>query len=164
MKYRVTIEGQEREVDVEITPDGRAVAAVDGKPVDADIRRVPGGVHLILNGKAYDVAVAGSGETRTVSAGEARAIATVESERARHKKKAAGGGAGEKEITAPMPGRIVKILVAPGDEVAAQQPVIVIEAMKMENELRASGDGKVKAVHVEEGASVEGGVLLLSFE
>lgn len=75
------------------------------------------------------------------------------------------GAAGAAErVTAPMPGKIVKVLVKPGDHVTARQGLIVIEAMKMENELRASRDGQVKAVHVAEGDLVDSGRLLTVIE
>jgi biotin carboxyl carrier protein len=70
-------------------------------------------------------------------------------------------GAGPLRITAPMPGRVVRVLVKPGDDVRARQPVVVVEAMKMENELRADRDGAVAEVHVREGMSVEAGALLI---
>jgi biotin carboxyl carrier protein len=79
----------------------------------------------------------------------------------------AGGGpaaAGPQRVTAPMPGKIVKVLVRPGEPVTARQGLVVVEAMKMENELRAARDGRVKEVHVSEGALVEAGRLLVLIE
>jgi biotin carboxyl carrier protein len=67
-------------------------------------------------------------------------------------------------ITAPMPGLIVKLLVAAGDAVKADQPLVVMEAMKMQNELKASRPGKVTRVAVEAGAIVQAGKLLLVIE
>ena len=67
---------------------------------------------------------------------------------------------GPQRIVAPMPGRVVRVLAAVGDDVRARQPVVVIEAMKMENELRAARDGVVVEVHAREGQSVEAGALL----
>ena len=63
-----------------------------------------------------------------------------------------------------MPGRVVRILVAPGDQVADRQPVIVVEAMKMENELRSPKAGRVKHVAVAPGMSVDGGRVLIVIE
>jgi biotin carboxyl carrier protein len=67
-------------------------------------------------------------------------------------------------ITAPMPGKIVNILVKPGDEVEAGQVVVILEAMKMENELKAISKGKVKAVGVDVGDAVQGGQTLVTLE
>ena len=72
----------------------------------------------------------------------------------------AAGHSGPQRIVAPMPGKVVRVLGKPGDAVAHRQPVVVIEAMKMENELRALRDGTVAEVLVEEGQSVEAGTLL----
>ncbi|HEY3383275.1 MAG TPA: acetyl-CoA carboxylase biotin carboxyl carrier protein subunit [Vicinamibacterales bacterium] len=76
----------------------------------------------------------------------------------------AGVGGGPQPVTAPMPGKIVRVLVKPGDAVTARQGLVVIEAMKMENELKAARDGRVKEVHATEGALVEAGRLLLVIE
>jgi biotin carboxyl carrier protein len=73
---------------------------------------------------------------------------------------AGSAGSGPQRIVAPMPGKIVRVLVRPGDTVQSRQPVIVVEAMKMENELRASYDGTVSEMLVQEGQSVEAGALL----
>jgi biotin carboxyl carrier protein len=73
-------------------------------------------------------------------------------------------GAGPAHIVAPMPGRVVKLLVAAGDQVAARQGVVVVEAMKMENELRAPRDGRVAEVRVVEGASVDANAVLVVIE
>jgi biotin carboxyl carrier protein len=75
-----------------------------------------------------------------------------------------GAAAGPQRITAPMPGKIIKVLVEPGAAVAARQGLLVIEAMKMQNELRAPRDGRVKDVHVNEGDLVEAGRLLAVIE
>jgi biotin carboxyl carrier protein len=73
----------------------------------------------------------------------------------------AAAGKGEQRIVAPMPGRVLRVLVGPGDDVEARQGLVVVEAMKMENELRASRAGRVREVAVAEGISVEAGRLLV---
>lgn len=82
--------------------------------------------------------------------------------RRRFGRKGDGGpaGTGPQRIVAPMPGKVVRILGSPGDVVSQRQPVVVIEAMKMENELRASRDGTIAEILVREGQSVEAGTLL----
>jgi biotin carboxyl carrier protein len=80
---------------------------------------------------------------------------------------ATGGAAGEisaRRVVAPMPGKVIRVLVAVGDEVTVRQPLIVVEAMKMENELRAGRDGHVTAIHVREGGSVDAGALLIELK
>jgi biotin carboxyl carrier protein len=83
----------------------------------------------------------------------------------RQKKAGAGAaGSGPQRVTSPMPGKVVRVLVKPGDAVTARQGLVVVEAMKMENELRASRDGRVREVAVAEGQSVDAGTLLLIVE
>ncbi len=77
---------------------------------------------------------------------------------------AAGGGAGGGAVKAPMPGRVVKALVAEGDSVEAGQPLIIVEAMKMENEVAATGDGVVRRIAVAAGDTVESGEVLVEIE
>ena len=75
-----------------------------------------------------------------------------------------GESSGRRTIVAPMPGRIVKVLVKPDERVSARQPLVVVEAMKMENELRAPRSGTVAEVRVSEGASVEAKAVLVVLE
>ena len=81
---------------------------------------------------------------------------------AAHDARARGGG--ESRVTAPMPGTVISVNVAPGDHVEARRPLLVLEAMKMETPLTAPYDATVKAVHVEEGDRVAGGALLVELE
>ena len=76
----------------------------------------------------------------------------------------AAAGHGPQQVAAPMPGKVVRVLVKPGDAVAARQGVVVVEAMKMENELRAARPGTVSAVNAAEGASVDAGTVLVVIE
>jgi len=73
----------------------------------------------------------------------------------------AAAESGPLRVTAPMPGKVVRVLVKAGDPVRARQAVVVVEAMKMENELRADRDGTVAEIHAREGMSVEAGALLV---
>jgi biotin carboxyl carrier protein len=83
----------------------------------------------------------------------------------RQKKDGPGGsGSGPQRVLAPMPGKVVRVLVKPGDEVKARQGLVVVEAMKMENELRAARDGRVRDIAVAEGQSVDAGAVLLVVE
>ena len=76
----------------------------------------------------------------------------------------ASGDGRPQRILAPMPGKVVRVLVHAGDHVRVHQPLVVVEAMKMENELRAGRNGRVAAIHVQEGASVEAGALVVVIE
>jgi biotin carboxyl carrier protein len=96
----------------------------------------------------------------TVALGPQALTVTMNGQRRGTGTRTAGGG-GSKDVVAPMPGKIVRLLVKPGDVVRDRQPLVVVEAMKMENALRAGGDGTVAEVRVVEGALVEAGALLV---
>jgi biotin carboxyl carrier protein len=121
---------------------------------------------LRIDGKVVDLTVEGSPPELGLVAGGERLYVRVESERLRAAlaaKRAGGGGAGDLVVKSPMPGRVLKVLVAEGDAVERGTPLVVVEAMKMENELRATGPGKVAKVFVQAGQTVEGGAKLVQF-
>lgn len=163
MKYRVDIDGSEREVDLHFAGD-TPVVTLDGKPVDADVRRVAGGLSLILDHKVYDVMLGGPGDALDVAFGAARTRVSVMNERQRGRRTRGGGGQGAGELRAPMPGRIVEVSVAVGDSVEPGTPLVVIEAMKMQNELRSEVSGTVKSVDVAPEQNVESGALLVAID
>jgi biotin carboxyl carrier protein len=163
MKYRVTVEGTEREVDVVIAPDGRISATLDGAPFDADIVRADGGLSIRRGARIFDVAAGGKAEAMQVAIGGDRATVSVQSERQRGARRGGGKAGGARDVRSPMPGRVVKVLVAIGDEVPPGTPVVVVEAMKMENELRAAVGGRVESLHAKAGDTVDGGALLVKF-
>ena len=117
-----------------------------------------------VDGKVVDLTIEGAPpEVGAVASGH-RSYVRVESERmcaaAQAKKSTSSGG--DKIVKSPMPGRVVKVLVAKGDSVAVGQGLFVLEAMKMENEVRARVAGTVAEVHVAAGATVEGSAKLLT--
>jgi glutaconyl-CoA/methylmalonyl-CoA decarboxylase subunit gamma len=166
MKYFVTIDEREQTVDVEVRPTGELVVSLGGKQVENDVVVLDdGSLSIRINGKVLDLTVEGTPPDVGVVASGHRAYVRVESER--HRMAAAarrgGGGSSEKLINAPMPGRVAKLLVNVGDEVKAGQGVIVIEAMKMENELKAKGAGTIAEIHVKPGDAIEAGAKLVTF-
>jgi biotin carboxyl carrier protein len=165
MRYFVTIDGREHVVDVQARPTGELAVSFDGAAVDNDVVVLDdGSLSVRIDGKILDLVVEGDPPDVGVVASGHRAYVRVESERHRAAaaaKRTAGGGS-EKTIAAPMPGRVAKLLVAVGDEVAPGQGVVVIEAMKMENELRAKGAGVVAAIHANPGDAIEAGAKLIS--
>jgi biotin carboxyl carrier protein len=165
MRYYVTVDGQEVPVDVEgdrVTLGGRTYAAV--------LTGVPGTpLHqLVIDGRPLDLGLhrEGSGRWAVTLRGE-RAEVEVVDERTRHVR-GLTAGAGERHgagtLKAPMPGLVVRVLAAPGQPVAAGAGVVVLEAMKMENELRAPAAATVRAVLVRPGEAVERGQALVDFE
>lgn len=175
MKYFVTLpSGREREVDLVQDAKGRMVVVVDGDVVEADVvAPATGGAatSIRVDGKQVELwleeqrTVVGGARTASpdfgVIANGRRFFAKVESERSRIQAAAKPQSGGEGAVRSPMPGRVVRLLVAEGDEVAAGAPVVVVEAMKMENELGAGRAGKVTKIHVAAGAGVESGALLV---
>lgn len=156
MRYHVTF--GERDFTVDVDADG---VRLDGDPVDAELRPVGAtGVHaLFLDGATHRV-VATRGEAgrwRLVVDGTAL-TADVEDERTRSIRELTAtvrGPVGPRPLRAPMPGLVVKIEVTEGDSVRAGQGLVIMEAMKMENELRAESDAVVRRVRVEPGQAVE---------
>lgn len=170
MTFEIEINGHRRAVRIE--PVGgdshRYRLSIDGAVREVDAWRVdPGTVSLILPDRGNQSREVGF--SKGLEPGELTAylhtgtIPVVVNGR-RRRATAAAGGAGEQRITAPMPGRVLRVLVSPGDEVAAKQPLVVVEAMKMENELSAPRGGRVRDVAAREGASVEAGRLLVVVE
>jgi glutaconyl-CoA/methylmalonyl-CoA decarboxylase subunit gamma len=100
----------------------------------------------------------------TVSVNGIAVPVAVNGRRGRRTDEAADAGSGPQQLTAPMPGKVLRVLVKPGDVVDARQPLVVIEAMKMENELRAGRGGTISEVHAREGRSVDAGALLLTIQ
>jgi biotin carboxyl carrier protein len=152
-RYRIESEGRVDDVDVarvdrttiSMILDGARECSHEASLLEG---RESGDVEVYLRAGLVHTRVAGAPGQRRWNAGGA----------------GLGGAVGPQRVTAPMPGKIVKVLVKPGDTVAARQGLVVIEAMKMENELRAAREGHVKEVHVAEGDLVEAGRLLTVIE
>jgi len=148
---------------------GRLQFVFDGERGDADWVEISPGVYSILVGeRSYEIHVAprpgdfGAHSTGyDVTAGIHRYHLEVRDTRRLRHSAPDGLHEGPQEILAPMPGRIVKILVAENQEVGQGEGLLVIEAMKMQNELRAPRAGRVDRVYVKEGAGVETGIKLL---
>ncbi len=168
MRYFVNIGGDEHQVDVDRRPDGAYDVLLDADgtrtKLDADVVDNGGVLSVRLDGQVFDLVVDGALPNLDVFASGRRASVLVESTRTR----AAGalrGGAdaiGSGTVLSPMPGKVVKVLVKEGDQVEPGTPVVVVEAMKMENELAAETPGVVEKIHVSPGDAVEGGAKLVS--
>ncbi len=170
MTFEVDINGRTRTVAIERVASGRFRVSLDGELHELDAARVGAYGLSLLDGQA------GTSREVQVTPGAARGellisltgrtvAATLNGRRTGRAGVDGGPGAhGEQAVTAPMPGRVLRVLVAPGDEVAVRQGVIVVEAMKMENELRSPKAGRVREVNVTPGTSVEAGRVLLVIE
>ena len=162
MRYFVTVEGREFEVDLRSD-----VPLVDGDPVEAALSRIPGRPmrHLLVGGRSHAV-VARAGEKGEwdIHLGGERYEVSVVDERTRAIRAMTGKTAaalGPRPIKAPMPGLVVRVDVEEGQTVEAGETVAIIEAMKMENDLKAESDGIVSKVKVQAGEPVEKGAVLV---
>jgi pyruvate carboxylase subunit B len=165
MRYFVTI--GDRELEVDLGPEG---IRVDGQEVLADLVEMDGtDVHsLLLGERSHRILASRNGTEEWVLHLSGRQLrAQVVDERTRAIRRLAGareGAGGPRALRAPMPGLVVKVETAEGEEVVAGQGLIIVEAMKMENELKSEGAGRVSRVHVEPGEAVDKDQVLVEFE
>ncbi len=166
MNYIATIGDREVKITVEEVGVARYQVTGDGKEYLVDAHQVQDSVWSILYGaNSFEVDVQRRGEEYEVLIGGDCYKFTLMNEQLKALSRAGGkAAAGKALVTSPMPGKVVKLLVAEGEEVTADQGVIVVEAMKMENELKSAIPGKVMEIFVKEGQVVEAGAKLLLVE
>ncbi len=144
--YRIIIDGVERVID------GRKFSAhmysllIDNRSFTADVAAKDDIYTVVCEGKSFRLQLLD--ERRALRPGE----------------ESSGSRKGDKEVRAVMPGKVVDVLIMVGDEVSKDQGVLIVEAMKMENEVRTSASGKVKEIRVSPGQAVESGELLVVLE
>jgi biotin carboxyl carrier protein len=167
-RFSVKVGAKERIVELDLGDDGRLHVVVDGVEKDVVLEKVEAGAWVVRQGKAQSLAYV-DGENGKITVGLKRGgddvvLVAAEVTEARSAQVAAlaqraRGAAAEGPLTvkSPMPGRLVKVLVKVGDKIAAGQSVVVVEAMKMENELRAPRAGVVRELRGAEGAAVDAG-------
>ena len=167
MKLKAQITDTERDVLLTVNANN-VTAEIDGRRYELGVRESAGGVLLITNGTSvyrcrveakrepgkYDVAL----RARSYD------IGIIDPKRLRSGQDAAGHGHGAAEIVSPMPGKVVRILVEQGEAVEAGAGIIVVEAMKMQNEMKAPKAGVVVSINAEAGATVNAGDVLAVIE
>ncbi len=168
-RYRVTIDMRELMVDVTESAAGLSVRVGDSRPRPVAVRRVRGdAMHsFVVGGGSFAALVDGHDGEYTVVLDGRPVDVVVEDERTARLRMAAGVGqraAGETTVAAPMPGLVVAVHVEAGQAVAKGASLIVLQAMKMENDLTARADGIVKDVLVSPGQTVDQGQVLLTLE
>src|SRR5262245_46942863 len=165
MQYEFEVGGRMRQVTVQKTGDRFAVT-LDGQTWQVDAARIDEHTLSLLVDKVwrkgYDVLAIPDPATKqlTVLVGPTP-VSIGRNGRRRIGSKSSASREGPQRIVAPMSGKVVRVLVKNGDAVHARQPLVVVEAMKMENELRAGRDGIIADIHAREGASVDAGALLI---
>jgi len=161
-RYFVRLDERVVTVDVELGENGDARVFLPGEPLPRTFSVLRGGNPVVLSseGRALEL-YANAGGTVTAQPGRRSFAVSERSSAARHAAAATGGDA---MIRAPMPGRVLKLGVAEGDRVNAGTSVLVVEAMKMENELLAPRAGLVKRLLVKAGDTVERDAPLVELE
>jgi biotin carboxyl carrier protein len=168
MKYKAHLANTEHAISLELA-DGSATAEIDGRRYEIEHRRLRSGEYLLINGSdVYKCRVEGThGSNNSFSVVLGRAsydITVVDPKRLSSARSSAGHDHGSAEIVSPMPGKIVRVLVEVGAKVEAGAGIIVVEAMKMQNEMKAPKAGVVVSINAQAGATVNAGDVLAVIE
>ena len=164
IKYDAEINGERSIVELE-EREGRCKAVVDGRRYDFEVARPQEGTYQIFIGDlAYQATVfdARSGQLGIRLRGRDYAVRLTDRKHRRPGQESRGEGI--QSLVSPMPGKVVRVLCALGEEVTAGQGVIVVEAMKMQNEIKAAHGGKLAEIRVTAGDTVEAGQVLAVIE
>jgi biotin carboxyl carrier protein len=166
MKFEVQLTGQGEKKTriVELQRNGAGWRVIlDGQPVSADVAGIaPHTLSVLLDGQSFEVSVTPSSDGKLkLQTGTQEFTAEVIDPRAwSGRRHGAVEAEGRQQIVAPMPGKVVRVLVKAGDHVEAAQGLLVVEAMKMQNEVRSPKSGMVERVLVKEGQAVNAGEVL----
>ncbi len=161
MNFRMKIGNRTRTVKIN-SGAARSEFSLDGQGVAADVVEVePGIFSVLLGGEAFEVRVEHNARGARIHIDGCEYLAELDDPR--RWQRSAGGTAdteGRQSIMAPMPGKVVRVLVESGSAVAAGQGLLVVEAMKMQNEIKSPKEGKVERINVREGQAVNAGEVL----
>jgi biotin carboxyl carrier protein len=164
MTYDVTIGDKNYRLELERVADGWS-CRLDGREVEVDaVLPRPDVLSLRMGNRAYEVKCERVGSDLHLWVGSERFAADIRDPRSLRGRSRADDDHGPRKLTAPMPGKVVRVLVSEGDEVEAGKGVIVVEAMKMQNEIKSPKKGKVQKVLVTTGAAVTAGEVLAIVE
>ncbi len=165
MKYIITHEGVEYDIDVAAAEGGRWLVSLNGQPADVDFCQIDGDdiYSLLLDNASFEMLIVESGSGTSVIQSGRSVDLKVESVRQHQARLIAdeGVGSGEQVVRSVMPGIVIAVNVAEGDHVEAGQPLCVLEAMKMENEIVAEVSGVVRSIPIDVGHTVGGGDVLV---
>ena len=162
MKYEIVIDG--KAATLSIAGERFEYQREGGPPIERQYSASPAGDgtwSILVDGRSYAVAILGAGE---VSINGRVLHVDVFDPRELRGRRSAADRSGPQAVTAPMPGRVIRVLVEPGQQVAAGEGLIVVEAMKMQNEMKTPRAGRVAAVKTVRGATVSAGDVLLVIE
>jgi biotin carboxyl carrier protein len=163
VRFDVETGRRRRTIDVQRSDGGWAVT-LDGRQLSVDVARVGAGWSLLVRGASHEIGIESQGQGRHLVHVDGHLVpVTLLAPGRRHSRQSSDAteSDGPVSVVAPMPGRVVKVLVTPGAAVVARQGLVVVEAMKMENELRAPRAGTVTDVRVREGSPVDANAVLV---
>lgn len=166
MKLGIEIDGRLIEAEFTVT-DGAAEISYDGQRHEAQVSEPEPGLYtILLNNRVYACALERlpNGATEVVINGRCIRVGVLDKKHLRGSAGTTAGTGGRAVLTSPMPGKVVRVLQNIGDEVSANQGVLVVEAMKMQNEVQSPKAGKVAEIRVEEGQTVNAGETLAVIE
>ncbi len=164
MKYEAEIDGRKVTVDLEAR-NGRVDAVVDGRSYSLEVAQPETGSYLLFSGdKVYEARVWEEPPSSLRVKLRDRLFSANVHDRKHRRAASEQGEEGMQYLTAPMPGKVVKVLRRAGDEVSAGDGVVVVEAMKMQNEIKSRKAGRVIELRVSEGATVSAGQVLAIVE
>jgi biotin carboxyl carrier protein len=164
VRYRVQLgqRGQPFAVDLVELPNGGFEASIDGRLVELDAARTGERWSVRIDGRVVDLVAQGRLPDLSVSSPGLRARIHVENDRTLQAAPVAPRTLTSKVVLSPMPGRVVRVAVQAGDVVRAGQPLVVLEAMKMENEVVAEAEATVLEVHVSVGTAISASAKLVT--
>jgi acetyl/propionyl-CoA carboxylase alpha subunit len=164
MKMDIIFDGARRRVEFARSGDlpSRVIAEVDGRRVEADSVQISAGVYsILLNGRSFEIRVETLAEGLLLrTAGLEHTVVIVDPRSWRRNRSGGVDLAGRQQISAPMAGKIVRVLISQGQHVESGQGLLVVEAMKMQNEIRAPKTGTVERLAAKEGETVNAGEVL----
>jgi biotin carboxyl carrier protein len=165
MMLDVEVDGAVRRLELE-RAGAAYVIRTNGREIAAELCELaPGVLSLLMEGRSFRCVLVPSADERLIAVrGQQYRVAVTDPRSLRERRKRSGVGNGKLVIKASIPGRVARVLVAAGEEVAAHQAILVIEAMKMQNELKAARDGRVAEVRVAAGEAVAAGQVLAILE
>jgi biotin carboxyl carrier protein len=164
MTYEINIDGKDYRLEL-TRSDGRWDCRLDGRevPVDAVLARRDV-LSVLIGGKAYEIKRERTATDMHLWVGSVRYAVRVRDPRSLRSRQGADDGQGPRKLVAPMPGKVVRVLVREEAEVEAGQGIVVVEAMKMQNEIKSPKKGVVRKLTASEGANVNSGDVLAIVE
>lgn len=164
MTYEIAIDGKDYRLELK-QAEGRWACRLDGQEIEVDaVLARPDVISLRIGNKAYEVKCERVGCEMHLWVGSVRYAAEVRDPRSLRSRGRSADDRGPRKLTAPMPGKVVRVLLSEGAEVQAGGGVIVVEAMKMQNEVKSPKKGTIQKIVVSEGAAVNAGDVLAIVE